>query len=547
MPIKVNSNDFNNAILFLQAFMREKFPNVSFSKGDALYDLVIQALSYYQGYLSKEIDYSRARMSINQLQTLITDGQETDTSVREIIENILSNFIASVKVGSKAYGVVNVYVTQYRVYEVPATTKFYRGGLKFDLNSSAAILINESDIVINDDDPDDIQYYFSLNIVASDIGSSYNVDPGEFTSWTIFSPYVDLVENTSKFSNGKDDESIETAMQRVELLPYDRNLTSDRGIKANLLENFFSSIIDIMTIGAGEAEMHRDRREFYSNLPTIHVLGHTNIYLKGYLSEEKDFSDTVVDGKVALPQEPILRINTVACDGDTAFVRESGVNAPTAVEKYTLEYAGSEKYSAYSAVQNGSFKVHSDYNTKVLTFKYKTLLTFSGIDSYIRNSHNRQQAHDNLLIAQYPVYIVADLQYRARSSALELIDQTEAIGKLSDFIFNFDTGEVLSVSDISAFLRESYAEIVDDVIYPITIYYYLDAPNGFWIPFKTQDQLLVNYAKMDSAASSYVELQTAIQDEVGVGNEEQWFTDLQLSSRTVRYFLNETESSIEVV
>jgi len=229
-------------------------------------------------------------------------------------------------------------------------------------------------------------------------------------------------------------------------------------------------------------------------------------------------------GSIMLPSKPIYRISNVyiedatdpdlsGTDGRITFVGRTNaeVSTPTNptpppdLDKDLLAYAvrSRDPNTTQSGWQVLEVQVGWELPlpaTEIARFDGQTLHvvydTISGYDSvwaYVSSDEHRLTCASVLARGLHPVYLSINVQYELAPTAVEDLDETLAAEGLADFITNYDTRLNLDVSDIMAYLRNTYSAI--GYIAPLTINYDLYAPNGWVIAYTTQDKVVVDPSK----------------------------------------------------
>jgi len=131
----------------------------------------------------------------------------------------------------------------------------------------------------------------------------------------------------------------------------------------------------------------------------------------------------------------------------------------------------------------------SDFDGYNLRVVYSTLNGFSAVDTYANNRNNRIAAANQLIKARNPVLITVNIPYRLKQTAAGTLDHDAAARGVAEHINTFDPNDDLDVSDISAFVRNTYPDV--GAVFPLTAYYHLDAPDGQQIEFSTEDVISI--------------------------------------------------------
>lgn len=285
MAIQISTKDVAEAATFLEELLTQNVTNGRFTQGTALRDLTINALAFIFAQIRKDNQDVRALQSLLLAPNLATNGDpERDKAVNNAIDALLSNWFISRRSGNFARGVINIYVTKYQDYLLPANTRFlYNRTLAFypdvaDTRSTIVINANELQPVISTTDGVVEGYVFTQRMVAARTGVAYNVAAAAWISGQQFSPFCTRILNPESFSGGKDIETSTELIARAPSAISVRNLINVKSIDAVLREKF-SAINAMQVIGYGDPEMQRDRKVETASGIDLHIGGHTDIYV----------------------------------------------------------------------------------------------------------------------------------------------------------------------------------------------------------------------------------------------------------------------------
>ena len=129
------------------------------------------------------------------------------------------------------------------------------------------------------------------------------------------------------------------------------------------------------------------------------------------------------------------------------------------------------------------------FDGKNLRIVYETLLGFEDIHNYVMDRNQRVQNANQLVKARYPVWLQMVIPYRKRPSATGDLDEDAARTNVVNFVNNSDPNDDFDITDITTMLRTYYDVI--GAIYPITMTYHLDSPDGQQVWFETTDLISV--------------------------------------------------------
>jgi hypothetical protein len=279
MAIIVSAQDVADAEDFLETFVSDEIEEGDYTDGALLRDLAIKAIAYIFAYLQQVDTQIRARQSLKTVEEV--DTSDDEEAADDAVDEILSNWFATRKVGEYARVVAYGYATDRVDIDIPATTKFYKtSSLAFILdNEGDAYQVAAEELVPQFDSSGEIAgYFFRIPLVSEAVGTGYNIDPGNFATFDDFSSYVTQVMTLEKAQGGDDVESTEDFIERSETLITVRNLINARSADA-VLRDKFDSIRTVTTIGMGDDEMARDLVEEAVTLLRMHVGGHQDMFV----------------------------------------------------------------------------------------------------------------------------------------------------------------------------------------------------------------------------------------------------------------------------
>lgn len=273
--ITISPTDVANAANFLEQFLSDNDPEGDFSKGTALRDHTVGALAAVFAFMRSDATQIRQLQSLNTVQQATGGDPE---ALRDAVIAILSNVFISPKTGSKSRGIAIGHATQQVDMFIQPTHRFTRSpGQVFVVDSTDTLFIPATDLIpIVDANNVVLEYQFRIPLVAVRTGTAYDIDPGVFSDFDRFSPYVTRIENLDKFSGGKEVESVDEILARAPTAISVRNLINQRSITAVLDDNF-ADIRSLFIAGMGDPEMQRDVIQLAQHM-SIHIGGATDIY-----------------------------------------------------------------------------------------------------------------------------------------------------------------------------------------------------------------------------------------------------------------------------
>lgn len=307
--IQISPQDVATAANFLEQFLTDNVPSGDFSQGTALRDLTIGAIAAIYALLTAQNTQVRQMQSLNTVQAAV--GGDTQ-ALQDAVTAILSNYFVTPKAGAFSRGVGVGHASQATDIFIPTVARFtYSPGIVFVVDSPSTYFISQNDLIpVIDANGTVLEYLFNIPLVAVNTGNGFDVDPGLFTDFDRFNPYVTRIEVVDKFSGGLPPETVTQMLDRAPTAVSVRNLINDRSIQAVLTDNF-EEIQGFFIAGYGDAEMQRDRLDLAPQYMRIHLGGNVDIYLLLALVETT-FTG-VVGGSFARP------------DGVVAMFRDASV------------------------------------------------------------------------------------------------------------------------------------------------------------------------------------------------------------------------------
>jgi hypothetical protein len=275
--VNISPQDVANAANFLEAFLSDSNPNGDFSSGTALRDLTVGALAAVFAFVRADATQVRQMQS---LQTVAAATGGDPEALRDAVVAILSNFFVTPKAGAKARGSALGHASQLTDIFIQPTHQFTRSpGVVFVVDSPSTYFIPQNQLIpIVDSTGAVLEYQFRIPLVAVATGDAYNIDPGLFSDFDRFNPFVTRIENPDKFSGGKGPETVDQILARAPTAISVRNLINTRSITATLDDNF-PDTRSLFIAGFGDPEMQRDRLDVAKPFLALHVGGMVDIYL----------------------------------------------------------------------------------------------------------------------------------------------------------------------------------------------------------------------------------------------------------------------------
>lgn len=293
----------------LIARMSDSYPDLDFSRGSVLYDLVISKLAASNTYISQYIN------AIQENWSLAYALQNPDEE-NEFVDLLLSNFGISKYQGARSYGKVQITLRRRVPVTVSENTTFVAGGLTFRPDKTYYAVTQDSSIQTSSDvvlAPSGDNWVFTITLVADEEGEESNLTKG--TAFTLNPQPVFFFEAraVTDFAGGENVETSKDLVTRARQGITAKSISSPVNAEA-LLRDVVPSTSAVSFVGAGSEEMRRDRRGMLG----IATGGKVDIYLKSQNSVEQDIIEvndiTVVGGKT------IIHLDRTKVDGVVKFL-----------------------------------------------------------------------------------------------------------------------------------------------------------------------------------------------------------------------------------
>lgn len=228
---------------FLDARLRQAYPDMAIGEGDALTDLIVKANTLLWDPLVREVARVRRGLSFRDPSTLTEEESEA----------LGANLFAERAQGDFARGTARIAFAQAQNASVsPINFLTSRSGLHFFPTESQAIRVEE--MLLNVDENG--LFYFDITVIAETAGSSYNIGPKELISVANLDAAVQ-VSNLRKFESGDDAATAAEFVDKTRQELTERSLVTLRGIAAKLTAAF-PEVTRLNVVGFNDPEMQRD-------------------------------------------------------------------------------------------------------------------------------------------------------------------------------------------------------------------------------------------------------------------------------------------------
>lgn len=284
--------DINNLDEMIRGYItntvKEYYPDIDTSENSPFDDLFIKStIELIRPFMDS---LSRLELKSN----LANAERLTESELDEIGEG---NYFTSRKRGSSASTNITLTFANLNledpdfIIKVPTGAIFATGaGLEYQTQHTTVLNAEDMKAGYN---KAKLVYEIDIPVVASDIGSSFNVGAGEivFCRTFISNSLISSVNKTDVI-DGKDKESNADYAERIKDFYLSRQLGTAPGYK-NFIMDLFDEIKDVYVSGYKDKYMERDKLkvvdELTGEIVERHIGGAVDIYLKGCIfdSDEK--------------------------------------------------------------------------------------------------------------------------------------------------------------------------------------------------------------------------------------------------------------------
>lgn len=253
---QVTQADYDAAFLLLSQIVAERHPELDQRRG-AIHDVNLMVLAVLSAAMRIEearLLESNSILAIQQDPTLA----DPDTAAR-----LFSRFLVQPRVGSQATGLVTVVVSKPAPLVIPAGSVFTANSQQYTADYSVAARANSADILSPTDKllvPQvDGTFLFTFNVTAVASGSSGII--GQRTPVLSAKPIANFVAAyaAQDFTGGQDPDTVTTMLARLENGIAAKTWSNASNIAALVRSHVSFPDAHVSVIGAGDAEMLRDK------------------------------------------------------------------------------------------------------------------------------------------------------------------------------------------------------------------------------------------------------------------------------------------------
>lgn len=273
----LNQTDVQQLLDRLVTQLQELNPSLDLKRG-----VFKDTVAYYHAVLEASIRTSLRRyQSARSLQQIQTDSTLADNNV---VDEILSNWGITRKIGTKAIGTITIELNQSRSVTIPANFIFEANGNRYFATKTFISRPIETQVTLETDrllqQLSNGNWAFTIEIEAENIGASYRLNAGDsIVPVRSISNYVASYA-TSTFLDGSGTETNAELLQELQLGIAAKTLSNRTNMRSFLRSiPAFNSITNQSIVGYGDAEMLRDRHTIFP----VSYGGRVDWYIRGQL------------------------------------------------------------------------------------------------------------------------------------------------------------------------------------------------------------------------------------------------------------------------
>ena len=262
--------------LELQQLLTEQVPDIDVSIGTVLYDLVVKPAA--ATYASQDVDLQTFRDNLSLLQVL--NAQDPDPIQ---VDLLLSNFNVTRRTGTRATGLINVFVTTQQNVFIAADTNILCGSVMMKPVRNY-VLVNGAITAENTDTQAYVQTrefaegVWVASILATTVDNMETVlSAGQQCTIETSNTFITRVEVGSTFVGGQANETTLQLLERAQTNVNAQVVTGRDNIRSFLINSTDTGIVtlDAQVFGMGDELQLRDA----VNNGGISAGGHVDIYV----------------------------------------------------------------------------------------------------------------------------------------------------------------------------------------------------------------------------------------------------------------------------
>jgi hypothetical protein len=265
MATTVSFEDISPSVIeqaeaYLVQVLQEAYPSSDLSEGRVVRQIVLNTMAILTGATQEEI-----QILLNSFSPVVI-AQNPDLADDDMVDAVYGNYRIERYEGNKAYGTLSIIISDLTTTAVPVETVFTSNQLNYVVER-AYVGVTSQDAVLSDGErliqarPDGT-YYFTVPVIAEEVGEQYRVKRGtRFTAVPTPPGTIDIVASAD-FEGGLAEETNAELTARVaQGVP--PKAVSGRVQNAAWLADAVDNLMAISQVGLGDPEMLRDRHNIF--------------------------------------------------------------------------------------------------------------------------------------------------------------------------------------------------------------------------------------------------------------------------------------------
>jgi len=551
----IKTSDINRIAASLRSVLRSNFSDLSVEEGSNINDLVVRPMAYLAALVKTQADEVRSRLSIEGIKA------SESSEAFQMLQDLASNFLVFPREAVPARGVITFKFSTKTVRTIPSNIVLTRGdgvvALKpFDTSDNITITIDDYLEI----EEEGITYYlFSTLFESMLVRTNFEIGVGTFDSSISLSNLVSISNSTPFIGQDPSEFRQADIEKRMELSLTSRGFSSDKAIRATLLEEAIPNLKDSIGIGAGDKEMKRDIIPSGISSSEFHSLGMVNIVLKSLAEVTQE---AITDNY--LPTKPILNTISLTREGstlglvsffdysDTQKVKVKRTYQPsTGVTTCTSELVANTASLEAGEVSLTTTESTSDLKNGVEIQNKFTISTASGetnptsgefridnnitiVQQLVDSSEYNTLANNTLTMAATQVQILIPKVKISVAAGIEVssISVSRIKNRVASVVNEWSSDVCISTLDILTPISLSLLGTSTNVELSEGVKYIVYLPNGKELLYTSNSRLSVE----DTSLQSIPNTTTAT-----------YLENLQISDRVLSYYVDSSDILVEVV
>lgn len=442
--------------LRIEAFIKEKAPDIDLTPGSVLSELLTQHSAEAQNEVYNTVAAIEAAKTV---KDVLASSEDTFS---ETIDRLASNYDTYRNEGKNANGRLKIYVSQAKAYFIPDGLRFVQPNLSFVYRTVTSYSVSASSTPVGLKQ-EGSQFYFIVPVEAIEVGKDKQVAHG--TKFALENPAAlpEFVDASAfgAFSEGEDKESDRELISRFRLGLSTKSLITPYAIEA-VMRDRYPNFRAVSVISTGDPEEIRGKE----NPLGITTPGMVDVYARMSYALAT-VTQTLTGNKITSgPNNGKWQVDVKATDVPgfykvSSIVKNASNEAGT--EAFTSVTYGydSTLYARKNSVASAQQARFSKYQTCTVIFPYSggsaTTLQFdvtflyqpqiSEIQDLFLNDSERIPCADYLVRGIVPCNTSISLKL-IKNSSLDAVDVKAIKADIFNYVNGLNIGEPVSASKI---------------------------------------------------------------------------------------------------